>query len=617
LRSIRFRIVAAFVTALLTLATAQGFLYVQQRAVISSIGLVNETYLPLAKVVARLAIDRQRVDNDVQRLLRDRARPATGATSPAAIYTEELRQQLAEARIHARSALAGDPPAAEAAALNKVLLQLDRIDALFQDYQGRSADLVAAGESGRMDEAQALAEPLVRDGTALGEEIDKLARLVDGRIAAVAKGTEEAQTRATALAAGLTALGLALGVGLVGAVLVALRPIRDLVDQVQRLAAGDYTGRVDVPTGDEIGELAGEVNAMAAAVQVRDRTLVERADELNRLSRYLASVLDSLEEALVVVEDGRVTLANPAAARVWGALPQASPPDPIGELAGLPGRHSLDREDGTAHEIRVTPFGEGGAVVVIADVTAERRAAERLARSERLALVGQMLAQITHEVRNPLNAMSLNGEMLAEEIDGLDPDHTTDARDLLATITGEIERLTAVTGHYLQLARRPPARLEPTDLPAALDGLSRLVDAELAAFGVRLTVDVPPLRPVLVDGAQLRQAVLNVIRNACESGATHLSLVVRQADGQLRLALTDDGPGMDADQLSRATDPFFSTKASGTGLGLAITRQILEDHDGFVAVGSAAGQGTTVELVFPYRPAPEARADEADHPGRR
>ena len=98
-----------------------------------------------------------------------------------------------------------------------------------------------------------------------------------------------------------------------------------------------------------------------------------------------------------------------------------------------------------------------GVLVVVADVTEQARAKERLARSERLALIGQMLAQITHEVRNPLNALSLNAEMLGDELVGLDPDRRTESWEILDVVAGEIERLTAVTGHYLQLARRPPA----------------------------------------------------------------------------------------------------------------------------------------------------------------
>jgi signal transduction histidine kinase len=249
------------------------------------------------------------------------------------------------------------------------------------------------------------------------------------------------------------------------------------------------------------------------------------------------------------------------------------------------------------------PFGGNGVIVVAADVTEQRRALDRLARSERLALVGQMLAQITHEVRNPLNAMSLNAEMLADELDRIDPAGTTDAGELLATVSGEIERLTHITAHYLQLARRPKATLAPENLPDLVADVARLLHAELAKAGVSLGVRGEPLPPQLVDGNQVRQALLNVVRNAVEAGARQLAIELRSDGDEVHLALTDDGPGMTPDEVERAFDPFFSTKTTGTGLGLAITRQILEDHDGTVRVVSAPGRGTTVTLVLPTRPA--------------
>src|SRR5690606_21644628 len=191
------------------------------------------------------------------------------------------------------------------------------------------------------------------------------------------------------------------------------------------------------------------------------------------------------------------------------------------------------------------------------------------ARSERLALIGQMLAQITHEVRNPLNALSLNAELLADELQTLDAERRTEAWDLLEVVSREIGRLTDLTAHYLQLARRPPARLAPEDLGGLVRDVKRLLDAELSQQGVRIAVDIAPLPPQAVDGNQVRQALLNVVRNAVEAGARELRIAVESGDGEVRFVLSDDGPGMAPEEIERACDPFFSTKAAGTGLGLA------------------------------------------------
>ncbi|MEZ4321924.1 MAG: HAMP domain-containing protein, partial [Myxococcota bacterium] len=463
LASIRFRIIAAFMAGMLVMLAAIGVLVVQYRGVSQSQELITNGYLPLAKTVARLTTWQARIDNDVRRLLGDEARPGTGARSAAAIYADELEEQLETARIHARASQRIAQRPEEQAVLNKVLIQLGRIDALFTNYRDESGRIVSLAEKGDRAAAQSGGMQLLQLSTELGDEIETLSRQIDGRIAQLTAETEAQRVRATAIAGILSLVAFLFAFGLLGLVLYALRPIGRLTDQVQRLAAGDYSGRVEVRGADEIAGLATEFNKMVQALKVRDEALVDRAEQLNTLSRYLTSVLDSLQEGLFVLEGGRVTLANPAAGEVWGARRDGAVPAGLSEVLE-PGRYEVDGPEGTLHEVRVTAFGSQGAVVVTADVTEETRAKERLARSERLALVGQMLAQITHEVRNPLNALSLNTEMLADELAQYDPERETEGWDILAIIASEIQRLTDVTGHYLQLARRPPAKLGATDL---------------------------------------------------------------------------------------------------------------------------------------------------------
>lgn len=613
LRSIRLRIVAAFFATILLTLGAMGFLVAEYRGVSHSQALVTEGYLPLAQDVHALRVYQQRIDTDVERLGRGDIRPGIGAASTASIYTDALRSSIAEATHNARRARAMTTQAEEVAVLNKVTTQLELIQELFQQYHDRVSQLVALAESQRRSEAEALQPAIRNDAARLGAEIDKLTRQVEGRITHLTRITEEQRTKAAAVAGFMAAVATGVSLSLVFAVLWALRPITKLTDQIQRLAGGDYSGRVEVRGADEIALLAGEFNAMATALQTRDRTLVERAEQLNRLSRYLGSVLDSLEDALFVVEDGRISLTNPAARRIWDATQNAPPPAPLAPLLSVLGDHELAHPDGSLHEVRVTPFGEGGFIVVSADVTERRRAEERLARSERLAMIGQMLAQITHEVRNPLNALSLNAELLADELGALDPERRTEAWDLLDTVSTEIDRLTEVTAHYLQLARRPPARLEPEELAGICQDVARLLAAELDRAGVELRLEMTPITAQLVDGNQLRQALLNVLRNATQAGARHLTVSLSATGGEVLLTVADDGPGMTREQVERATDPFFSTKPSGTGLGLAITRQILEDHDGAVRVESTPGRGTLLTLALPWRPAPDR--DLLDHTG--
>ena len=598
-RSLRVRIVASVLLVAVALVGALLYQVLQHRDIARSQRLLTEGYLPLALHVDLLQQDQQRIAGDIGRLVRQERRPGTGSASTAAIHSERLREEAAKARIIAAQANRMQPEPAELAVLNKVQVSLERIEGLVGAYQDQVSRFVEQREAGA--DSTTLEAELQQGGQALEDEVDALSQLIDARVERLSGAIDAKRSRATNVAAALTLLGLGLSLGLVLAVLVALRPLDQLTQQVQRLAAGDTTTRIEVRSNDEIGVLAREFDAMVEALQVRDRRLVERADELNRLSAYLGTVLDSLQDALFVVEGDAVTLANPAAAERLGVQEGGTPPGALREAE--PGYREV-RMEGRRYGVRSGPFGEGGRIVVAHDVTEQRDAEERLARSERLALVGQMLAQITHEVRNPLNAMSLNAEMLADELHDLDPDKGTEAWDLLATVSGEIERLTKVTAHYLQLARRPRARLESTDLHDLVRDVARLLGAEHEQGGVSLQVELGEVPAQLADGSQLRQALLNVIRNATEAGAHELVLALRGDAREVVLSLADDGPGMDAEQLDKAFDPFFSTKASGTGLGLAITRQILEDHDGVVRVGSTPGGGTTLELAMPRRDAP-------------
>nr|MBA2321408.1 ATP-binding protein [Deltaproteobacteria bacterium] len=106
---------------------------------------------------------------------------------------------------------------------------------------------------------------------------------------------------------------------------------------------------------------------------------------------------------------------------------------------------------------------------------------------------------------------------------------------------------------------------------------------------------------VWLDGNQVRQALLNAVRNAHEARAARIALHVRREGDELIFTVNDDGEGMSADQVARATEPFWSTRAQGTGLGLAIVRQILEAHGGRVSLDSAPGAGTRLALAFPWR----------------
>lgn len=610
--SLRVRILLAFLAAVVGTLGLVTWLVSQQVPLGDSLRLLSEGYLPLSRQVAVLQQDQGRVQRDLTRLARGRPRVPAGEASAAEVYTDQVRDNIAIARVIAEGMSARTTSPEERAALAKALSYLTTIEDLFQRYQQQSDTYLSRSSAGEDVAAlEELRRPLRTTEKRLGEELDKLELTVAGRIRALTRDSEVLQARATTVAVSVAAGSLAVLFLLLWLVILALRPLGRLAEQATRVAAGDYGLRVEVAGDDEVGHLAAEFNAMAEAVELRDRSLQERAVQLDRLSRHLASVLDSLQDALLVVEGGVVTRANPAAVAGWSVAVDAPPPD---ALAGVvaPGVHELSGPPDRRFVARTAPFGAGGAVVVIADVTEEVHAQQQLARSERLAVIGQMLAQVTHEVRNPLNSLSLNLELLGDELLALDPDGNTEVGEVLALMTSEVDRLTAVTGHYLALARRPEPRPSTLRLGELLSEVARLVEPEQRAAGVTLRVTCAVDGLVVLDGNLLRQALLNVLGNAAQAGARTITVRAEVDDGALQITVQDDGEGMDPDSHHRAGEPFFTTKATGTGLGLAITRQILEDQGGHLTLRSTPGQGTEVVFRLPLVRPGDARVHEEE-----
>jgi signal transduction histidine kinase len=332
---------------------------------------------------------------------------------------------------------------------------------------------------------------------------------------------------------------------------------------------------------------------MAEAVQERDRILVERAKALDQLSLRLRRILDTIQAGLVVFREGQVSTVNPAATRYW-SLHEG---DPLPEaLAGLDiGSHLSTPQGDRIFDVEVVPFGESGRLLVGEDVTDRIAAQERLARSERLALVGRMLAQITHEVRNPLNAMSLNAELLSEDLA-----HTPQS-DMVATISSEIRRLDQLTGRYLELSRGRRSELNPVDPLELIRDVQKAESQALQQSGISCEIHGESPGVVEVDTDALRRAFLNILRNASEAGAQNITVHLQTESEQMTLHVRDDGPGIEEEQLNRIFEPFFTTKASGTGLGLAISRQELEEVGGSLQVVSKKDHGCTFLLEIPIR----------------
>lgn len=244
-------------------------------------------------------------------------------------------------------------------------------------------------------------------------------------------------------------------------------------------------------------------------------------------------------------------------------------------------------------------------------VEAIAAARAEVVHTERLATIGKMAAHVTHEIRNPLSSIGLNLELLEEELReaapaGAETEGSREALVLLAAIRAETARLSRIAEQYLSIARRPAPTLEPESIGDLIRELMAFVRPELERAGVRHQLDLDEDLPeVPIDEAQIRQALLNLVRNAREAMTDGGEIAVRAkraAGGGIDVIVEDDGPGIPDDVRASVFDPFFTTKQRGTGLGLAVTREIVEAHGGAILCEAREPRGTRFRVHLPAHP---------------
>lgn len=241
-------------------------------------------------------------------------------------------------------------------------------------------------------------------------------------------------------------------------------------------------------------------------------------------------------------------------------------------------------------------------VEYVKDVTAEKELQRQMIQSERLAVVGRMAANVAHEIKNPLGTIVLNAEMLEEELGRWDPGETAEGRELLGVIKSELDRLIEVVEEYLQFARLPVVKLEPGSVNEVVSDLLSFLKEEVAERNVLLVEDLQPdLPPAEVDAKQLRQALLNIVKNSFEAMPQGGKLTVTsvEREGRVEITVADTGKGISEDHLDLVFTPFFSTKHGGTGLGLSITSHIIKEHRGTIGFQSYPDLGTTFTIRIP------------------
>jgi signal transduction histidine kinase len=219
-----------------------------------------------------------------------------------------------------------------------------------------------------------------------------------------------------------------------------------------------------------------------------------------------------------------------------------------------------------------------------------------LARAERLAATGELAASVAHELRNPLAGIQMTLTNLRAEL----ADHELGER--IDLVSNEVERLTRLLNSLLDSARHTPEAPRPLRLAELIDELLSLTRMQLPA-NVALVNEVDPALTCRLPADRLRQALLNLVLNAGtalgDGGGTVGIGAVADADGKLRITVSDDGPGFPAELLDGGIRPFFSTRERGTGLGLAMVRRFARELGGDVSLERRSPRGARVHVLLP------------------
>jgi signal transduction histidine kinase len=354
----------------------------------------------------------------------------------------------------------------------------------------------------------------------------------------------------------------------------------------------------------------------------RERAALQGAIE--RKGREWASTFDAIETPLLIMdESGVIRRMNRSTVTLVG--------DPYDSLVGRPVRDlpsdgpwsfladavdavrdsgqgltaQLEDASGRHWDIVASEASDGDenrVAVVMRDVTSVIELRESVRRGEQLAAMGELVAGVAHEVRNPLFGISASLDAL--ELVVSDDD---DARELFGALRVWIVRLNALMVQLLEYGKTWSVDLSPGDIAEVIRSSATLCQASADERGIALHVDLEPeLPPILMDSTRLTQVFSNLIMNSFSYARKNIWITAKWRKvgtvAMIDCSVRDDGTGFAPDDMARVFQPFFTRRRSGTGLGLSIVQRIVDEHGGMVSASNHASGGAVVSMTFPAIP---------------
>lgn len=420
------------------------------------------------------------------------------------------------------------------------------------------------------------------------------------------------------------ALTLSLGLALFSVVLLAVMfsnrlsaPLGFLAAGTRAVAKGDFSQRAPINRGDELGFLTESFSVMTGQLSEAKDAAEKHEKALTQANAYLSSILETLS-AGVLTFDERLNLRayNPSAEEILGQTLENALPSGDSSTTGLDSMRRLIK-DGLSESqeiqserqveivvndskkvllVRISTLGGGelpGFIVVFDDVT-------NLLQAQRSALWGEVAQRLAHEIKNPLTPIQLSAERLTHRLGPkLDHDDAAMLSRSIKTIVDQVAALKGMVNAFNEYSRNPDRKSELVDVNELVLDVIELYRATSVAIETKLEN-----KNIFLwgDTGKLRQVLHNLIQNSEQAlmGHTNPEILIETVatPDATQIRIQDNGPGLSDEVMSRAFDPYYTTKAKGTGLGLAIVRKIIEEHDGAVSIRNGE-VGAVIEITLP------------------
>lgn len=369
-----------------------------------------------------------------------------------------------------------------------------------------------------------------------------------------------------------------------------------------------------------------------------DKMLRSVVGRLAQERSFLETLFHTIEDGVVVVNSGgNIVFFNEAVTRLLGFDREKAEGKPIKNfLPELDWDHllAMDLHGGRSfqrHELEVSyprqrflslyvspldgaAVGSSGLVLILHDVTEARKQTTQAIETERTQALTLLAASVAHEIGNPLNALSIHLQLMERELRRLRASHAEEpppagAQESMERLAGyvdvargEISRLDYIITEFLQAIRPAKPVLQNASLNGVVSEAVGLLRPEIQNRGITITEKLAPNLPqVPIDAAQIKQVLVNLMKNAIQAMTKGGRLTLQTMEGVdgIWLSVKDTGGGIAPEQLNRIFEPFFTTKKKGSGLGLLIVQRIVSDHGGRIELESHVGKGTQFRIWLP------------------